>query len=109
MRDSQASVESAGKGRARSVERGLCHCVVLLFEDEGDDIAGVGSLVGMACPEAHGGKLYGRRTMKEGLYWMSPSGPPATTSNSAAFEGRAARRPSKVEKAKSLENISSVS
>ena len=43
--------------------------------------------------------------MKEGLYWISPSGPPATTSNSAAFEGRAARRPSKVEKAKSLENM----
>ena len=106
MRDSQASVESASKGRTRGVERGLCHCVVLLFEDERDDIAGVGSLMMMmVCPEAHDGKSHGRRTMKEGLYWMSPSGPPATTSNSAAFEGRAARRPSKVERAKSLENM----
>ena len=82
--------------------------MVLLFEDERDDIAGVGSLVMTVCSEARGGKMYGRRTMKEGLYWMSPSGPPATTSNSAAFEGRAARRPSKVEKAKSLENITRV-
>jgi hypothetical protein len=83
--------------------------VVLLLEDEGDDITGVGSLVMMVRLEAHGGKLYGRRTMNEGLYWMSPSGPPATTSNLAAFEGRAARRPSKVERAKSLENIASIS
>ena len=83
----------------------MCHGVVLLLEDERDDIAGVGSLKVMVCPEAHDGKSHGRRTMKEGLYWMSPSGPPATTSNSAAFEGRAARRPSKVEKAKSLENM----
>ena len=107
MKDLQSSVEPASKGRTRSVERGLCHGVVLLLEDERDDIAGVGSLMAMVCPEAHDGKSYGRRTMKEGLYWMSPSGPPATTSNSAAFEGRAARRPSKVEKAKSLENMTS--
>ena len=79
--------------------------MVLLLEDEGDDIAGVGSLMAKVCPEDHDGKSYGQRTMKEGLYWMRPSGPPATTSNSAAFEGRAARRPSKVEKAKSLENM----
>ena len=79
--------------------------MVLLLEDEGDDITGVGSLMTMVCPEAHDGKSHGRRTMKEGLYWMRPSGPPATTSNSAAFEGRAARRPSKVERAKSLENM----
>ena len=83
----------------------MCHCVVFLLEDEGDDITGVGSLMTVVCPEAHDGKSHGRRTMKEGLYWMRPSGPPATTSNSAAFEGRAARRPSKVEKAKSLENM----
>ena len=82
--------------------------MVLLLEDERNDIAGVGSLVMMVRPEAHDGKIYGRRTMKEGLYWMRPSGPPATTSNSAAFEGRAARRPSKVENAKSLENMTSI-
>ena len=39
---------------------------------------------------------------------MSPSGPPATTSILAAFAGRADRRPSKVERAKSLENMTSV-
>ena len=83
--------------------------MVLLLEDESDNITGVGSLMVMVRPKAQDGKLYGRRTMKEGLYWMSPSGPPATTSNSAAFEGRAARRPSKVERAKSLENITSIS
>jgi len=38
----EASVESARKGRARGLERGLCHGVVLLLEDERDDIAGVG-------------------------------------------------------------------
>jgi len=105
MRDSQASVEPTRKRRARGLERGLCHGVVLLLEDERDDIAGFGRLVNMVCPEAHVGKSYGRRTTKEGLYWMSPSGPPATTSIWAAFAGRADRRPSKVEKAKSLENI----
>ena len=108
MRDSQASVESARKGRTRGLERGLCHGVVLLLEDERDDIAGVGSLVMMAWSEAHDEKLYRRPTTKEGLYWMSPSGPPATTSISAAFAGRAARRPSKVESAKILENMTSV-
>ena len=86
MRDSQASIESTRKGRARGLKRGLCHGVVLLFEDERDDIAGVGRLVNMVCPEAHDGKSYGRRTTKEGLYWMSPSGPPATTSIWAAFD-----------------------
>ena len=75
--------------------------MVLLLEDECDDIAGVGRLVMMARPEAHDGKLYGRVTTKEGLYWMSPSGPPATTSISAALAGRAARRPRKVESVKS--------
>ena len=108
-RDLQASVESARKGRTRGFKRGLCHCVVLLLEDERDDIAGVGRLVMMACPEAHDGKSYGPRTTKEGLYWISPSGPPATTSISAALAGRAARRPSKVESVTSLENITSVS
>ena len=97
MRDLQSSVESAGKGRTRGLERGLCDGVVLLLEDERDDIAGVGRLVMMARPEAHDMKLYGSLTTKEGLYWMSPSGPPATTSISAAFVGRAARRPRKVE------------
>ena len=82
--------------------------MVLLLEYELDDIAGIGRLVKVVCPEAHDGKLYGRRTTKEGLYWMSPSGPPATTSISAAFAGRAARRPSKVESAKSLENMTSI-
>jgi len=108
MRDSQASIESARKGRARGLERGLCHGVVLLLEDERDDIAGVGRLVMKACSEAHDRKLCGRLTTKEGLYWMSPSGPPATTSISAAFAGRAASRPSKVESAKSLENMTCV-
>ena len=108
MRGLQASVESARKGRARGFERGLCHCVVLLLEDERDDIAGFGRLVMKACSEAHDGKLCGPPTTKEGLYWMSPSGPPATTSKLAAFAGRAARRPSKVENAKSLENMTSV-
>ena len=108
MRDSQASIESASKGRTRSVERGLCDGVVLLLEHERDDIAGVGSLMMVVCSDVHDGKLYGGRTTKEGLYWMSPSGPPATTSISAAFEGRAARRPSKVESAKNLENMTSV-
>ena len=42
--------------------------MVLLLEDECDDIAGVGSLMVMVCPEAQDEKLYGRRTMKEGLY-----------------------------------------
>ena len=79
--------------------------MVLLLEDEIDDIARVGRLVMVACLEAHDGKLYGPPTTKEGLYWISPSGPPNTTSISAAFAGRAARRPSKVESAKSLENI----
>jgi len=59
-------------------------------------------------PEAHDGKWNGPRTTKEGLYWMSPSGPPATTSIWAAFAGRADRRPSTVESAKSLENMASV-
>jgi len=97
MRDLQASVESASKRRTRGLERGLRHGVVLLLEDERDDIAGVGRLVMMVCPESHDKKLYGSLTTKEGLYWISPSGPPATTSISAAFAGRAARRPSKVE------------
>jgi len=109
MRDLQASVESASKGRTRGFECGLCHGVVLLLEDERDDIARVGRLVMMVCPEVHDRKLYGRLTTKEGLYWMSPSGPPATTSISAAFVGRAARRPSKVESVTSLENMASVS
>ena len=39
---------------------------------------------------------------------MRPSGPPATTSIWAAFADRADRRPSKVERAKSLENMTSV-
>ncbi len=63
----------------------------------------------MACPEAHDEKLYETPTTKEGLYWMSPSGPPATTSTSVACAGIAARRASKVENAKSLENMTSVS
>jgi len=42
----KASVESAIKGRARGVERGLCHCVVLLLEDEIDGIAGCGRYEG---------------------------------------------------------------
>jgi hypothetical protein len=112
MRDLQASVESASKGRTRGFERGLCHRVVLLFEDELDGGAGIRRLVKMACPEAHDGKLYGTLTTKEGLYWISPSGPPATTSISVAVAGMAGiatRRPSKVESAKSLENIASVS
>ena len=68
MRDLQPSVESAGKGRTRGVKRGLCHCVILLLEDEIDNIAGVGRLVMMACPGAHDGKLYVSPTTKEGLY-----------------------------------------
>jgi len=108
MGDLQASIESARKGRTRFIECGLCHGVVLLLEDERDNITGVGSLVMKACLEVHDGKSYGRRTTKEGLYWMSPSGPPATTSIWAAFAGRADRRPSKVESAKSLENMTRV-
>ena len=73
-----------------------------------DDYAGAGRLVMKACSEAHDGKLCWRRTTKEGLYWMSPSGPPATTSIWAAFAGRADRRPSKVKSAKNLENMTSV-
>ena len=87
MRDSQASVESTRKGRTGGLERGLCHSVVLLLEDERDDIAGVGSLVMKVCLEAHDGKLCGRRTTKGGSYWMSPPGPPATTSIWAGFGG----------------------
>ena len=68
MRDSQASIESAREGRTRCLERGLCHSVVLLLEDERDDIAGVGRLVMKARPEAHSGKVCGTRTTKEGLY-----------------------------------------
>ena len=109
MRDLQASVESARKRRTRCFERGLRHGVVLLLEDECDDIARVGRLVMMVSPEVHDRKLYGRLTTKEGLYWMSPSGPPATTSISAAFVGRAARRPRKVESVTSLENMASIS
>jgi len=109
MRDLQASVESASKGRTRGFEGGLCHRVVLLFEDELDGSAGFHRLVKMACPETHDEKLYGTPTTKEGLYWISPSGPPATTSTSVACAGIAARRPSKVESAKTLENITSVS
>jgi hypothetical protein len=105
----QASVESASEGRTRGVERGLCHCVVFLLEDERDDIAGAGSLIMVVCSEAHEGRSCGRRTTKEGLYWMSPSGPPATTSISVDCTGRATIRPSKAEAAKSLENITSVS
>ena len=108
MRDLQSSIESARKRRTRGLERGLCHSVVLLLEDERDDIAGLGSLVMKVCLQAHDSKWCGRRTTKEGLYWMSPSGPPATTSIWAAFAGRADRRPSKVESAKSLENMTSV-
>ena len=59
MRNLQSSVESASKRRTRGLERGLCDGVVLLFEDECDDIAGVGRLVMMACLEAHDGKSYG--------------------------------------------------
>jgi hypothetical protein len=47
MRDLQPSVESAGKGRTRRFERGLCHRVVLLLKDERDDITRVGRLVMM--------------------------------------------------------------
>ena len=88
--------------------------MVLLFEDERDDSAGFGRLVKMACSEAHDGRLYGTPTMESGLYWISPSGPPATTWTSvtvavAGIAGIATRRPSKVENAKSLENITSVS
>jgi len=108
MRDSQARVESTRKGRTRGLERGLCHGVVLLLEDERDDIAGLGSLVMKVCLQPHDSKWCVRPTTKEGLYWMSPSGPPATTSIWAAFAGRADRRPSKVESAKSLENMTSV-
>jgi len=109
MRDSQARVKSTRKGRTRGLKHGLCHGVVLLLEDEQNDIAGVGCLVMKARPEAHDGKSYGPYTMKEGLYWISPSGPPATTSIWAVFAGRADRRPSKVERGKSLENMTSVS
>jgi len=56
MRDLQASVESASKGRTRGFERGLCHRVVLLFEDELDGSAGIHRLVKMACQEGHYGK-----------------------------------------------------
>ena len=56
MRDLQASVESASKGRTRGFERGLCHRVILLFEDELDGSAGIHRLVKMACPEDHDGK-----------------------------------------------------
>ena len=57
MRDLQASVESARKRRTRRFERGLCHRMVLLLEDERDDIAGVGRLVMMARQEPHDGKF----------------------------------------------------
>jgi hypothetical protein len=51
------------------------------FKDECDDIAGIGHLViMMACKEAHNRKFYGPPITKGGLYWISPSGPPATTS-----------------------------
>jgi len=109
MRDLQASVEPARKGRTRGLERGLCHSVVLLLEDERDDFADLGILVMKVCLEAHNRKSYWRPTTKEGLYWMRPSGPPATTSISVDCTGRAARRPSKAETAKSLENIACVS
>ena len=66
MRDLQPSVESASKGRTRSVECGLCHGVVLLLEDERDDIAGVGSLMTMVCSEAQDGKLYGDLPRRKG-------------------------------------------
>jgi hypothetical protein len=56
MRDLQASVKSASKGRTRRFQRGLCHRVVLLLEDKRDDIAGVGRLVMMARQQAHDGK-----------------------------------------------------
>ena len=105
MRDSQARVESTRKGRTGGLERGLCHGVILLLEYERDDIAGVGSLVMEVCLEDRDGKLYGQRTTKEGSYWMSPPGPPATTSTAVDCTGRAAIRPSKAEAAKSLENI----
>ena len=45
IRDLQASVVSASKVRTRSFERGLCHRVILLFEDELDDSAGFRGLV----------------------------------------------------------------
>jgi hypothetical protein len=110
MGDLQASVESARKGRTRGFERGLCHRVVLLFEDELDGSTGFHIiLVKMTCPEDHDGKLYGTPTRKEGLYWISPSGPPNTTSIMVAFAGIATRRPSTVESVKSLENITRVS
>jgi hypothetical protein len=83
--------------------------VILLFEDELDGSAGIRRLVKMVCPEAHDRELYRTPTTKEGLYWISPSGPPATTSISVAAAGIATRRLSKVEIAKSLENITSVS
>ena len=41
----QARVEATGSGTTRAFEGGLCRRVILLHEDEGDDIAGVGSLV----------------------------------------------------------------
>ena len=82
--------------------------MVLLLEDERDDIARVRRLVIMARQGAHDGTFYGLRTTKEGLYWISPSGPPATTSISAAFVGRAARRPSKAESVKTFENMINV-
>jgi len=56
MGDLQASVESASKGRTRGFEGGLCHGVVLLFEDELDGSAGIHRLVKVACQEAHDGK-----------------------------------------------------
>ena len=83
--------------------------MVLLLKDERDDIAGVGGLVKEASPKAHEGKSCGGRTTKEGLYWMSPSGPPATTSISVDCTGRAIIKPSKAVAVKSLENITSVS
>jgi len=105
----QARVKATGSGTTRAFEGGLCRRVILLHEDEGDDIAGVGSLKINARLEAQDGKLCRQPTTLEGLYWVTPPGPPTVTWISADFTGRTAIKPSKAESVKSLENITSVS
>jgi len=63
MRDLQACVESARKGRTRGFERGLCHRVVLLLEDELDDSAGIHRLVIM-----HNGSF---RSSRREIVWAT--------------------------------------
>ena len=83
--------------------------MILLHEDEGDDIAWVGSLVINARLKVQDRKLYRQPTTLEGLNWVTPPGPPTVTWISADFTGRTAIKPIKAESAKSLENITSVS